>query len=202
MLVWQIKPRTIAMEKFTYSVPNLLSLLRLVLVPFLAIVASLGEVAVFLSMLAVSLTSDMLDGYFARRLHQTTELGARLDSWADMMTYAAMILGLYLIWPQLFFDQIVFVSAAALSYILPVLLSLYRFAVFPSYHTWGAKLAAVLIAPAYYLLVLYDYQTFFQLVILFHLLVAVEEMAITLILKRPQTNIHSILQLRNKAAKK
>jgi phosphatidylglycerophosphate synthase len=56
------------MEKFTYSVPNLLSLLRLILVPFLAIFASLGEVAVFLSMLAVSLTSDMLDGYFARRL--------------------------------------------------------------------------------------------------------------------------------------
>ena len=190
------------MEKLTYSVPNLLSLLRLILVPFLAIVASLGEVAVFLSMLAVSLISDMLDGYFARKLHQTTELGARLDSWADMLTYAAMILGLYLIWPQLFYDQLFYVCAAALSYVLPVLLSLYRFAVFPSYHTWGAKLAAVLIAPAYYLLVLYDYQTFFQLVILFHVLVAVEEMAITLILKRPQTNIHSILQLLSKAAKK
>ena len=79
------------MEKFTYSVPNLLSLLRLILVPFLAILASLGEVAVFLSILAISLTSDMLDGYFARKLHQTTELGARLDSWADMMTYAVMI---------------------------------------------------------------------------------------------------------------
>jgi hypothetical protein len=39
-------------------------------------------------------------------------------------------------------------------------------------------------------------------VILFHLLVAVEEMAITLILKRPQTNIHSIIQLRDKAARK
>lgn len=190
------------MEKFTYSVPNLLSLLRLVLVPFLAISASLGEVAVFLCILAISLTSDMLDGYFARKLHQTTELGARLDSWADMMTYAVMILGLYLIWPQLFFDQVVFVCAAALSYVLPVLLSLYRFSVFPSYHTWGAKIAAVLIAPAYYLLVLYGYQDFFQLVILFHLLVAVEEMAITLILKRPQTNIHSIIQLRDKAARK
>ncbi|MGB1912551.1 MAG: CDP-alcohol phosphatidyltransferase family protein, partial [Porticoccaceae bacterium] len=194
--------RTIAMEKFTYSVPNLLSLLRLILVPLLAIFASLGEVAVFLSILAVSLISDMLDGYFARRLHQTTELGARLDSWADMLTYAVMILGLYFIWPQLFFEQIIYICLAALSYVLPVLLSLYRFAVFPSYHTWGAKLTAVLIAPAYYLLVLYEYQTFFQLVILFHLLVAVEEMAITLILKRPKTNIHSIFQLRDRAVKK
>jgi CDP-diacylglycerol--glycerol-3-phosphate 3-phosphatidyltransferase len=190
------------MEKFTYSVPNLLSLLRLILVPLLAIFASLGEVALFLSILAVSLISDMLDGYFARRLHQTTELGARLDSWADMLTYAVMILGLYFIWPQLFFEQIIYICLAALSYILPVLLSLYRFAVFPSYHTWGAKLTAVLIAPAYYLLVLYEYQTFFQLVILFHLLVAVEEMAITLILKRPKTNIHSIFQLRDRAVKK
>ena len=190
------------MEKFTYSVPNLLSLLRLILVPFLAIFASLGDFVVFLSILAVSLISDMLDGYFARRLHQTTELGAKLDSWADMLTYAAMILGLYLIWPQLFFDQLFYVCAAALSYILPVLLSLFRFGVFPSYHTWGAKIAAVLIAPAYYLLVLYDYQDFFRLVILFHLIVAVEEMAITLILKRPRTNIHSIFQLRNQAATK
>lgn len=186
------------MEKFVYSVPNLLSLMRLVLVPLLAAFAALSEAGLFLSILAVSLISDMLDGYFARKLHQTTELGAKLDSLADMLTYGVMILGLYLIWPQLFFDQLIFVFAAALSYVLPVLFSLVRFAVFPSYHTWGAKIAAVLIAPAFYLLVLYGYQTFFQLVILFHLLVAVEEMAITMILKHPRTNIRSILSLRTR----
>ena len=116
--------------------------------------------------LAISLLSDLLDGYFARKLQQVTELGARLDSWADMATYAMMIVGLYLIWPGVFDQQFFFLMAATLSYILPVIIALYRFGSFPSYHTWGAKLAALLIAPAFYLLILND-QMFFRLVIVF-----------------------------------
>ena len=87
------------MAKTIYSIPNLLSLLRLALVPVLALTAAQGQASWFLVLLAVSLLSDMLDGYFARKLQQTSELGARLDSWADMLTYAAMILGIYLLWP-------------------------------------------------------------------------------------------------------
>jgi phosphatidylglycerophosphate synthase len=183
------------MAKTIYSIPNLLSLLRLALVPVLVITASLGEASWFLALLAISLLSDMLDGYFARKLHQTSELGARLDSWADMLTYAAMILGLYLIWPTIFVEQKVYLVAATLSYILPVMLALSRFGSFPSYHTWGAKLAAVLIAPAFYLLILADNQLFFRAVIVFHVVVAIEEIAITFMLKRPRTNVSSIISL-------
>ena len=183
------------MNKTIYSVPNLLSLLRLMLVPVLAITASLGMAELFLALLAISLLSDMLDGYFARKLDQTSELGARLDSWADMLTYAAMILGLYLIWPIVFVEQKIYIIVATLSYVLPVLLALSRFGSFPSYHTWGAKLAAVLIAPAFYLLVLTDNQLFFRAVIVFHALVALEEIGITFILKQPRTNVGSIISL-------
>ena len=148
------------MAKTIYSIPNLLSLLRLALVPVLALTAAQGQASWFLVLLAVSLLSDMLDGYFARKLQQTSELGARLDSWADMLTYAAMILGIYLLWPIIFEQQKIFLLAATLSYILPVMLALSRFGSFPSYHTWGAKLAAVLLAPAFYLLILADNQLF------------------------------------------
>lgn len=178
-----------------YSIPNLLSLLRLALVPVLIALAAAGQVDWFLALLAISLVSDVLDGYLARKLQQASELGARLDSWADMLTYAAMIFGLYLIWPSIFEEQAIYLFAATLSYILPVILALSRFGSFPSYHTWGAKLAAVLIAPAYYLLILSDNQLFFRAVIIFHVLVAVEEMAITLILKYPKTNVGSIIKL-------
>jgi phosphatidylglycerophosphate synthase len=183
------------MNKTIYSVPNLLSLLRLMLVPVLAITAGLGMAELFLALLAISLLSDMLDGYFARKLDQTSELGARLDSWADMLTYAAMILGLYLIWPIVFVEQKIYIIVATLSYVLPVLFALSRFGSFPSYHTWGAKLAAVLIAPAFYLLVLTDNQLFFRAVIVFHALVALEEIGITFILKQPRTNVGSIISL-------
>jgi CDP-diacylglycerol--glycerol-3-phosphate 3-phosphatidyltransferase len=185
----------ITVDKNIYSIPNLLSLLRLALVPVLVVAAWLNEDQLFLLLLGICLLSDMLDGYFARKLQQVTEFGARLDSWADMATYAMMILGLNLIWPTIFNQQFLYLVAATLSYVLPVVVALVRFSSFPSYHTWGAKLAAVLIAPAFYLLVLYDEQTFFRLVIIFHVLVAMEEIAITMMLKKPKTNVASILTI-------
>lgn len=184
-----------AVDKNIYSIPNLLSLLRLALVPVLAVAACLNEAKLFLLLLGISLLSDMLDGYFARKLHQVTEFGARLDSWADMATYAMMILGLSLMWPIIFEQQFIYLVAATISYILPVIVALIRFSSFPSYHTWGAKLAAVLIAPAFYLLILYDEQAFFRLVIILHVVVAVEEIAITFMLKQPRTNVASILTI-------
>jgi len=80
-----------------YSIPNILSLLRLGLVPVLVGLALAGLGDVFLFILVISLMSDVLDGYLARKLNQTSELGAKLDSWGDVLTYASMILGLYLI---------------------------------------------------------------------------------------------------------
>lgn len=185
------------MDKKIYSIPNLLSLLRLALVPVLAISAFLNEANIFLLFLAICLLSDLLDGFFARKLHQVTEFGARLDSWADMATYAMMILGLYLIWPTIFDEQFIYLVAATLSYILPVVIALVRLGSFPSYHTWGAKLAALLIAPAFYLLILSDKQLFFRAVIILHVVVALEEIAITFLLKKPKTNIASILTILN-----
>lgn len=186
------------MDKNFYSIPNLLSLLRLTLVPVLAIAAVLNEAVLFLLILAISLFSDVLDGYFARKLKQVTELGARLDSWADMATYAMMIVGLYVMWPAVFDQQFFYLVAASVSYVLPVVIALFRFGDFPSYHTWGAKLAALLIAPAFYLLLLNDQQLLFRAVIIFHVVVALEEVAITFALKKSETNVASILSLLRK----
>jgi len=44
-------------------------------------------------------------------------------------------------------------------------------------------------------LILVDADTWFRLVILFYLLVASEEVAITIILKKPETNIVSVWSL-------
>ena len=178
-----------------YSIPNILSLLRLALVPVLVGLASAQRGDIFLVVLAVSLLSDVLDGYLARKLGLVSEVGAKLDSWGDILTYAAMILGLHLIWPDIFDKQAEFLFAAMMSFILPTLLAFRKFGAYPSYHTWGAKLAAVLMAPAYYVLILADADSFFRVVILFHLLVAAEEMAITFILNRPRSNVGSVFYL-------
>ena len=183
------------MEPVIYSIPNILSFLRLGLVPVLIGLALVKAGQLFLWVLAFSLLSDVLDGYLARKLNQVSELGAKLDSWGDVLTYASMIFGLFSIWPSIFADQAPFLFAAMLSFTVPVAVALRKFGGYPSYHTWGAKIAAVLIAPAYYVLILYGYDDFFRLVILFHILVAIEEMIITIILKQRQSNVRSVLSL-------
>ena len=51
-------------------------------------------------------------------------------------------------------------------------------------------------APAYYVLILSDADSFFRIVILFHVLVAAEEVAITFILNQPRSNVGSVFYLR------
>ena len=178
-----------------YSIPNILSLSRLALVPVLITLAYFGKAQAFLAVLAISLLSDVFDGYLARKLNQTSELGAKLDSWGDVLTYGCMILGLYWIWPQVFAQQVWFLVAATLSFVVPVAYALGKFGEYPSYHTLGAKTAAVLTAPAFYLLTLIGADLFFNAVIVFHIIVAFEEMAITSALTRPQSNVRSIFSL-------
>ena len=43
---------------------------------------------------AINLITDILDGFIARRFNMETEFGARLDSLADIGTYAMAFIGM------------------------------------------------------------------------------------------------------------
>ena len=80
-----------------FTVPNLLSLLRLVLiVPFIAL-AQDGNDWPALIVLAVASITDYLDGKAARILKQESKLGAMLDPAIDRLFIAASI---YVLWER------------------------------------------------------------------------------------------------------
>src|SRR3954451_6201938 len=69
-----------------WTVPNLLSALRLLGVPvFLWLVLGPEEDTIALVVLMLSGVTDYLDGYLARRLQQTSRLGEILDPVADRL---------------------------------------------------------------------------------------------------------------------
>jgi cardiolipin synthase (CMP-forming) len=77
-----------------YTVPNALSLLRLLLVPVFAYLI-LSEVDGWaLVVLMVSGLTDWLDGFLARRWRQVSRLGALLDPAADRLYILSTLLGL------------------------------------------------------------------------------------------------------------
>ncbi len=77
-----------------WTVPNLISFGRLLLVPVFAflIVAEYDYLA--LAVLAVSGLTDFLDGWLARRWNQVSDLGAKLDPAADRLFILSTLLGL------------------------------------------------------------------------------------------------------------
>jgi cardiolipin synthase (CMP-forming) len=80
-----------------WTLPNLLSTLRLAGVPlFLWLVLGPEEDLLALGVLALSGITDFLDGYLARRLHQTSVLGQVLDPVADRLYILAVVIGLAL----------------------------------------------------------------------------------------------------------
>jgi cardiolipin synthase len=78
-----------------FTIPNLLSFLRLALLPlFLWLVLGPEKDGLAVLVLVFSGFSDYADGYLARKLDQTSRLGAILDPVADRLYILATVIGL------------------------------------------------------------------------------------------------------------
>jgi len=76
------------------TVPNLLSALRLFLVPVFLWLILIDQNLLAFAVLAFSSFTDWLDGYLARKLNQMSRLGQLLDPAADRLFILASLLGL------------------------------------------------------------------------------------------------------------
>ena len=73
--------------------PNLITTLRIVGTATLLFLPILGPA--FFVIYTFCGISDVLDGWIARSAHVTSEFGSRLDSIADMLFYAALLLKIF-----------------------------------------------------------------------------------------------------------
>ncbi|KQW05446.1 CDP-diacylglycerol--glycerol-3-phosphate 3-phosphatidyltransferase [Leifsonia sp. Root4] len=77
-----------------FTVPNILSFGRLLLVPVFLVLLMQGRDAAALTVLVIASLTDFLDGYIARRFNQMSRLGQLLDPAADRLYIFAAIIGL------------------------------------------------------------------------------------------------------------
>jgi len=84
-----------ALPSRVLTVPNVLSILRLCLLPvFLWLVLGPEEDGIAVAVLMFMGISDYFDGYVARRWNQASRLGAVLDPVADRLYILAVVVGL------------------------------------------------------------------------------------------------------------
>ena len=84
------------------TVPNMLSFLRILLILPFVLMFFLNHIIAAFICLVLSGISDMLDGFLARLLHQTSELGKLLDPIADKLTLLAVVICLGIRIPEIF----------------------------------------------------------------------------------------------------
>jgi cardiolipin synthase len=74
------------------SIPNIITLTRILLVPIIVWAIASGEMEIAFVIFVVAGVSDAVDGFLAKRFHMTSELGALLDPLADK----ALLVSIYI----------------------------------------------------------------------------------------------------------
>ena len=174
------------------NLPNALSLFRIAMVPLLGILAWAGHEAVFLAALLLSLSSDVADGYFARKNGVTSETGAKLDSWGDLATYVTLPLFAWWLWPEMLRAEAHYLACALFAYVLPIAVGFLRFGRLTSYHTWAAKGTAVLMGVALFVLFSDGPAWLFHVATFLLVVEAAEEIAISFVLPHWKSDVPSL----------
>jgi CDP-diacylglycerol--glycerol-3-phosphate 3-phosphatidyltransferase len=174
------------------NIPNLLSIFRLAAAPFLLCIAWFGKQNAFLVLFAISLATDAIDGFIARKLDMTSELGAKLDSLGDLAVDLTVPLCAWWLCPEIIKREAFFVLLAIGAFWLPILIVLIKFGEISSYHTWATKIQAVLMCSAIFLLFMADIAWPFRLTAITQIFVAGEEIAITLLLPELKSDVKSL----------
>ena len=78
-------------KKNVLTIPNLMTLIRIILIPIFIVLYIKEQYIAALVVIAVSWLSDIADGFVARNFDQVSELGKMFDPLADKLTQLAMI---------------------------------------------------------------------------------------------------------------
>lgn len=162
-------------------VPNILSALRIALMPAVLLTAVGGSRRWFVGLLVVALLTDALDGFLARRLHAQSELGRKLDSWADYLTMITGIAGIAILWPAIMQRELTWVATGLVAFFAVVIYGFVRLGRAPCYHTWASKILAVACALSMIPLLAEWSATPFHVAMALLVACGVEELAIALL---------------------
>ncbi len=173
------------------TAPNVVSCIRFLLLPGLLGLAWFGRDRLFLLVLTLSLLTDLLDGQLARWLNQRTELGAKLDSWADLATWLALPLCGWWLRPEALRQEALWLTGGVGFFLASVGFGFLKYRRLISYHTWGAKILVGVMGVAVWAFFAGAPGWIFRGVMPLVGLSAIEEMLITAVLPAWRSNVPS-----------
>jgi len=181
--------------KIMMNIPNLLSLSRIAMAPLLLLSSYFGSELLFYIFFTLMLVSDVLDGYIARKLHQCTKVGSYLDSIGDYITYLSLPFATWWLWPEVIRTEWWYILTAFALFLLPGMIARLKFGEMVAYHTWLTKVTAVVMSAGIIVILFTKDDLLFHLAVYLLVIEAVESLAITFYLERPQQDVKSFWHL-------
>ena len=125
-----------------WTIPNMITMARIVAIPVLLVAIYMGEERFFAWLFFISLVSDIIDGLVARIFKMASKLGALLDSSADAMLSIVAIIGLLAFRMPFLKEHAIILSIAITADILIIPCCLFRYGRLPSFHSYLSRITA------------------------------------------------------------
>lgn len=127
------------------TLPNQITMLRILCVPLLWFLAMTNQRAYFFSLFAFVGLTDFLDGFIARHFKQISELGAKLDSIADFLVVISGFFWAKYLLPEFFANYQFIIVGVFAFYLLAQVYGLIKFKTIAAYHLYTEKVATICI---------------------------------------------------------
>ncbi len=179
-----------------FNVANALTIGRIVAAPLLLVAAWHGRHDWFFALAVYCMLSDIFDGRIARWLKQSSEFGARLDSWADLLMLIAGPFCAMWLQPQLLRSEALFLASVVGGNVLAIMIGVGKFGRLTSYHTTAARLMAYIAGTGAIVAITWGWPWLFRAGALVAIYSVAEEIAITFTLAAWTANIPSLAAAR------
>jgi CDP-diacylglycerol--glycerol-3-phosphate 3-phosphatidyltransferase len=196
--MWWIKSPN---QKF--SIPDWFSIYRIISAPFLIVFIFLDERIIFAVLLLISLLTDAVDGYLARKMKIVSQRGAQLDSIGDAITFCVGLGGVIKFETNFVLEHLIIIAIAFGLYIFQLLMAYWRYGMPSSFHTYLAKISAIFQAIFMLYLISFGVQMWlFYTAIILSIIETIEEVILIIILPKWIANVKGLLWVLYKKSKK
>ena len=180
-------------ETHKWNVADTITAVRMIAALFLLFLPMRS--AGFLILYSFAGLTDALDGYLARKTGRSSDFGARLDSIADLLFYAVLLLRLFpVLWRALPVAVWIVVALVLLVRLCAYCVAAAKYHRFASLHTWLNKLTGIGVFLLPYILAASSGVSYSWALCAMALAASLEELAIHLCRERYCADIRTIFQ--------
>lgn len=125
-----------------FNIADWFSFYRIAAAPILLLLIWLNQRELFTWFLLASYSTDMIDGFLARKLKITSPRGSQLDSFGDQITLLIGLLGLLVFEFDFIHQNYILIIIAFIPYLIQMLIAYTKYGKATAFHTYLAKISA------------------------------------------------------------